>query len=120
MRVRGLEERVERLHRDSGPAARLPSQVVDAGHARGEPQPVDRRLEDVVIRHDPLGAELGDLAVLELDGEHPAPDPIARLEHDHREPRVVEVERGGQPCEARSHHRDVYRVTHGPTIDWLA
>ena len=120
VRVRGLQERVELGHRDGAAAARLPPQVVDAGHARLEPQPVDRGLQDVVVRHDPLGAELGELAVLELDREDPAPHALAGLEHDHRDPGVVEVERGRQPREPGPDDHHISHVPHDPALDWLA
>ncbi len=43
------------------------------------------------------------------------PDPIARLEHDHREPVVVQVERGRQPGEPGPDDHDV-RVGHEPML----
>ena len=120
MRVRGLQERVELGHRDGAAAARLPPQVVDPGHARLEPQPVDRGLQDVVLRHDPLGAEFGELAVLELDRQDPAPHALAGLEHDHRDPGVVEVEGGGQPREPRPDDHHISHVFARSALDWLA
>jgi hypothetical protein len=120
VRVRGLEEGVELGHRNGGPAARLPPQVVDPGHARHELQPVDRGLQDVVLRHDPLGAELGELAVLELDRQDPASHTLAGLEHDHGGPGVVQVERGGQPREPGPHDHHISHVSARSALDWLA
>ena len=72
------------------------------------------------LRHDPLGAELGELAVLELDREDPAPHALARLEHDHRDPGVVEVEGGGQPREPRPDDHHISHVSARSALDWLA
>jgi hypothetical protein len=112
--VRGLEERVELGHRHGRIAPGFPAEVVDAGLAHDQAEPVGRGLQHLVLGEDPLGAELGDLAVLELERKHSATHAVSRLEHGHRETRVVEVERGRQPCEAGPDHRDVYPVGHRP------
>ena len=40
------------------------------------------------------------------DRPHPAAHPIARLEHDHRQARAVQLVRGGEPRQPRTHDHD--------------
>jgi hypothetical protein len=63
--------------------------------------------DPVLARSDPLPADLDDLAAADRMVERPAPDPVARFEHDHRVPGLGEVAGGAQPGEARADHDDV-------------
>ena len=67
-----------------------------------------RQVEDVVLgRPDERGPRLGDLSVADLAVEGPPADPVAGLEHDHRVPRPLDLERGGQPGESGADHDNV-------------
>src|SRR6185436_8721047 len=111
--VGGLQERVELGHRHGGLPARLPAQVVDARLARDQAESVDRGLEGLVLGEDPLGTELDDLAVAELDRVDPPAHAVAGLDHDDVEAGVVELQGRGEAREPGPDHEDVPPSYHG-------
>ena len=91
--------------------------AVVEGRELADPELLGER-EDVVLgRADEGGAALGDLAAADRAVERPAADPVSGLEHDHRAPRLVEPQRGGEAGEAGAHDDHVGASRSGPAAN---
>ena len=81
-------------------ASRLDHAVERHGVHGCRPEGLDQRL---VVGHE-HGSELDGAVEPSASTAHPSADAVARLEHDDLEARVHEVQRGGEPREARADH----------------
>ena len=85
-------------------AGRLDAKVVQL-----QPQLGGELAQPLVARVDQLPAELDDHALWETAGEaqHPASDPLLRLEHPHGHPRLLQPIGSGQPGEPSADDEDL-------------
>ena len=105
-RIGRREERVLLLLSRSAGPARLPAEVVDPGLLQVDAETIGPRSQLGVPRHDPFGAHLGDLVVVQPNRPDPAAHAFAGLDHRHVPPGVGQGPRRREPREARPNHDD--------------